>query len=71
MAKKLPAFRYEECVSCSVCVQTCPVSCIELSENHPAAFKNLYPEADPERCTGCGLCAKNCPMGTIVMEDAV
>lgn len=70
MAKKLPAFQYGECVSCSICVQACPISCIELTENHPDTFKNLYPEADHARCTGCGLCAKQCPMEAIAMEDA-
>lgn len=69
MAKKNPAFLFAHCVNCSICVQACPVSCIELSVNGIDKLNNLYPKADNEKCTGCSLCEKACPMGAIVMED--
>lgn len=69
MAKKNPRFLFDQCINCSICVQACPVSCIDLIVNGIDRFNNLYPEVDNIKCTGCSLCAKNCPMEAIVMED--
>ena len=30
-AKKVPSFKYKDCISCRICVQACPVSAIELT----------------------------------------
>lgn len=70
MAKKNPRFIFDQCISCSICVQACPVSCIELSVNGVDKFNNLYPKVDEFVCIGCAICAKDCPMEAIVMEDA-
>lgn len=71
MAKKIPAFLFEQCVNCSICVQICPVSCIELGVNSVDKYNNLYPMVDSIKCIGCSLCAKECPMDAIFMEDAL
>jgi len=68
--KKLPVFDFKPCVSCGICVQACPFSCIELSVNGVDALKNLYPKVDAETCTGCSLCAKSCPTDAIAMDEA-
>ncbi len=68
MAKQNPKFLFDHCISCSICVQACPVSCIDLSVNGVDKFHNLYPKIDESKCTGCAICAKNCPMEAIVME---
>lgn len=68
--KKLPKFDFDVCVSCGVCAQACPVSCIELSVNGIDQFRNLYPKVDSSRCSGCSICMKNCPVEAIVMEEA-
>lgn len=64
METKKPSFDYLLCVSCSVCVQACPISCIELSEKSEKDDRNLYP-AVGEGCTGCGTCERACPMYAI------
>ena len=69
MAKVNPNFLFDQCISCSICVQACPVSCIDLNVNGVDKFNNLYPQVDDIKCIGCSLCAKNCPMDAIVMEE--
>jgi formate hydrogenlyase subunit 6/NADH:ubiquinone oxidoreductase subunit I len=71
MAKKIPGFLFDQCISCSICVQECPVSCIELSVNGVDKFNNLYPKVESLECIGCSMCAKACPMEAIVMEETV
>jgi formate hydrogenlyase subunit 6/NADH:ubiquinone oxidoreductase subunit I len=71
MAKRTPGFLFNLCISCSICVQACPVSCIDLSVNGVDKFHNQYPEVDAIKCIGCSICATNCPMGAIIMEDVI
>ena len=68
--KKRPAFDFDPCISCSVCVQACPVSCIELSVNGVDALRNLYPQVDARRCLGCNICTNSCPVGAISLVEA-
>ncbi len=50
----------EECKGCGLCVESCPVDVLFLSEKfnthgyHPVSYKG-------EGCTGCGVCFYNCP----------
>ena len=67
-AKKRPVFDFSLCVSCSICVQLCPISCIELSESGGGGDRNLYPAAG-DGCLGCGSCERGCPMSAIRMEE--
>lgn len=55
------------CTGCEVCIDFCPVDCIELAWNpeHPGLFNVV--EVDQERCISCQLCAKHCPWETIHM----
>jgi len=69
--KQLPVFDFEPCVSCSICVQACPMSCIELSVSGVDALRNLYPKADASVCTGCGICETVCPVDAIEMKEGV
>ena len=62
--KKTPRFDFSLCVSCSICVQLCPVSAIELAEHGGSGDKNLYP-AVGDGCIGCMQCRKSCPMNAI------
>lgn len=66
--KKRPSFHYKDCVSCGICVQTCPVGAIDLVRpGKSGKYKNLFPETVNDRCIGCSLCAGSCPMGCINM----
>ena len=68
-AKKIPSFHYENCVSCSICVQTCPAGALDLTKpGRSGRYRNLFPELVNERCIGCALCVKSCPMECINMQ---
>lgn len=66
--KKNPVFDFSRCVSCGICAQTCPFSCIVLSESAGGSDKNLYPALSGD-CSGCGSCERGCPMGAVAMVD--
>ena len=67
-AKKIPSFHYKNCVSCSICVQTCPVGALDLTRpGKSGRYRNLFPELANDRCIGCALCAKSCPMECVNM----
>ena len=66
--KKKPEFKYDNCVSCSICVQACPVGALDLTRPGKSfRYRNMFPQLVNDRCIGCGLCAKNCPMDCILM----
>ena len=44
----------DECISCGVCAENCPVECIAEGEHK-------Y-RIDPERCIECGTCLEVCPV---------
>jgi len=70
MACKHPVFLYEVCVSCGICAQACPVSCLAMTKvRKQGKYKKPCPEMAEEGCTGCGLCAKACPMAAIQMIE--
>ncbi len=48
----------KECVGCGACAASCPLGCIEMTED-VAGF--LRPEVLSERCSGCGRCEAVCP----------
>ena len=73
--KQLAVINQGGCTGCMVCVDFCPVDCIELvpgpDPTNPSVHKLV--EVDLPRCIGCTLCAKYCPWETIEMlsfEDA-
>ena len=68
--KKHPAFDYTDCVSCGICAQACPMSCLTMTrEGKQGKYKNVFPELTGEGCVGCGLCMKACPMEVIQMLE--
>ncbi|MFP4662154.1 MAG: 4Fe-4S binding protein [Halanaerobiales bacterium] len=60
MSEKL-IFKVERCKGCKLCINVCPVSILEMSDqiNH----KGYHPVKvfDIEKCISCGLCALVCP----------
>jgi Na+-translocating ferredoxin:NAD+ oxidoreductase subunit B len=46
----------EECTSCEVCLDRCPVKAIEVGDTALV---------DRDKCLGCGLCATTCPTEAI------
>jgi len=51
----------EECISCGVCADECPVEAISEGDD-------IY-VIDPELCTECGACADVCPVEAPVPEE--
>ncbi|MFQ5640371.1 MAG: 4Fe-4S dicluster domain-containing protein [bacterium] len=67
--KQLAVINQGGCTGCMVCIDFCPVDCIELvpgpDPDNPTVHKSV--EVDLPRCIGCTLCAKYCPWETIEM----
>jgi Pyruvate/2-oxoacid:ferredoxin oxidoreductase delta subunit len=56
-----PFLSADDCESCELCVERCPMGTIEMDENN-------YPAMDMDHCIGCGLCATGCPTEAITMD---
>lgn len=70
MKKKNPVFNYSLCINCGICVQACPVSCLQLSQyGKQGKYRNVFPQQVKDTCIGCGMCANACPMGCIEMKE--
>ncbi|MBY8990882.1 MAG: 4Fe-4S binding protein [Candidatus Lokiarchaeota archaeon] len=54
------AINEENCISCGVCVKTCPMKALELVDK-----KLVF---DRERCLGCGVCVNKCKQKAIYLE---
>lgn len=69
--KIVPSFHYDDCISCRICVQSCPVSAIDLTHKGKSGkYRNLFPElVDYNGCIGCAGCVKCCPMDCINMAS--
>jgi 2-oxoglutarate ferredoxin oxidoreductase subunit delta len=51
----------ERCKGCGFCVEFCPTSALELSEEFNEKGYHPPKVADLKKCTGCGLCGMYCP----------
>ncbi len=49
----------ETCIGCGSCVETCPVTAIEMQQE-----KALV---DEETCIDCGACVDACPVNAIAL----
>jgi NAD-dependent dihydropyrimidine dehydrogenase PreA subunit len=63
-----PQFDITTCMSCRICIDACPVHCLDLSEaaNHGDPHGRPY-MANAKTCIGCGFCARECPVEAIAM----
>jgi len=51
----------DRCISCSICVSSCPYAAIEMVEGYPVIG---------DACRLCGACVDACPEGAIAIEEA-
>lgn len=66
--KDRPYIDTVKCVGCSLCVENCPMDCIELSKPKFHGDTHTYAYIkDPDKCISCGICSKNCPTKVITM----
>ena len=68
---KKPVFDYTQCISCGMCVQECPFSCLSMTLSGKAGkYRNDFPELTGDGCVGCGRCASICPMDVITVKES-
>ncbi len=66
--KDKPYIDMPTCVGCSVCIEACPMDCIQLSEPKFHGDIRTYAYlSDEKKCIGCGMCEKACPIDVITM----
>lgn len=51
------------CISCSACVESCPVSVITMEGKNETAV------IEEEKCIDCGACEQVCPAGSINIRN--
>lgn len=68
--KQVPYINNSVCAGCSVCVESCPMECLCITE--PKFYGDIHSVAqvDALKCIGCGICAKLCPIQAIEMVIA-
>ena len=83
----MPAFQFafdaEQCLNCGVCVDVCPVHCLDMTrpQRHgpEADFERASTPASTQtwmtvfpvqtaRCTGCMVCTMECPADIVTIE---
>ncbi len=66
-----PAFNRKVCMACRICIDTCPVSCLETASRGTDKDPHGYPYlADTAACISCGQCAEDCPVEAVEMAAA-
>jgi electron transport complex protein RnfB len=64
-----PRFDYKKCVSCTICIDACPVRCLGVSSVSDPKDLHGHPYMENEKaCIGCGFCALECPVEAITMH---
>ncbi|MBT8490981.1 MAG: 4Fe-4S binding protein [Deltaproteobacteria bacterium] len=64
-----PRFDYKKCVSCTICIDACPVTCLGVSRVSDPKDPHGHPYMENEKaCIGCGFCALECPVEAITMH---
>jgi NAD-dependent dihydropyrimidine dehydrogenase PreA subunit len=64
-----PRIDREQCMSCTICIDSCPMNCLSLADSTKVKDPHKYPYLKEEKaCIGCSFCAIECPVGCISME---
>ncbi len=68
--RKYPVIDRSTCAGCSVCVENCPMDCLQIElPKHRGEIRTIARLTAPEHCVGCGICAKHCPIRAIEMRE--
>lgn len=73
MSKKgKPFIDSRTCAGCSLCVENCPMDCLQIEEpKYHGDIHTIAYLAYGEKCIGCGICAEVCPIRAIVMKGDI
>ena len=68
-----PSFEHKKCMSCTICVDACPVSCIGMSapQNGKKGQHEFPFLKNDKACIGCGFCSSECPVEAVAMRRPV
>ena len=55
----------ELCKGCGLCIQVCPRSIIQMSEEYNSKGMHFVVQLQEPECTACTLCAIQCPDAAI------
>lgn len=67
-----PELVIEECTACGICVDACPVGCLQFLGMPVESGGHVYPcLKDSRACIGCGFCSIECPSDALVMKRPV
>lgn len=67
--KKKPSIDRSTCAGCSVCVENCPMDCLQIEKpKYHGDIHTIAYLAQEEQCIGCGICANACPIRAIIMR---
>lgn len=59
----------EQCKSCSLCIEKCPVKCLSPDESVMGHFGQPSVKCEIEKCIQCGTCEKTCPEMAIRVKN--
>ncbi len=63
-----PRIIRKNCMSCTICIDSCPVDCIGWTFTKDTKDKRAYPVLENEKkCIACRFCAIECPVDAIEM----
>ena len=65
--KTVAVIETDGCTGCEVCIDFCPVDCIDILPGPQHRTLNRVCIVNEDVCIGCNLCAKYCPWDTINM----
>jgi electron transport complex protein RnfB len=69
---KKPQINVDQCMSCNMCIETCPVNCLTLSLPYGSGNLHGHPYLkEGKACIGCSFCALECPVDAIDMVSSV
>ena len=63
-----PVIDHNRCMSCTICIDACPVACLALQYTPGTEDRKGYPVLTSERaCISCEFCAGECPVNAVFM----